>query len=77
MDNIFILGILILGPFFYMLLYAHELFGLPKYAPLIYMLALVVSLVFWNSMALIILLLSWLLVIGSWVYVVIGIFRYK
>ena len=77
MDSIFIIGIIGFGPLLFFMFYAHDIFGLSKFSPLIYISGLAIGFLWWEPLVSITLTLSWLLVIGSWAYIVIGIFRYK
>ena len=71
----FLAGIIIFGPLFYFLFYAHDIFGLPKWLSLIYVVGVVAGFVAWPPIASITVSISWLLVIGSWIWIIWNIFK--
>ena len=72
---LFLSGIIIFGPLFYFLFYAHDIFGLPKWLVLIYVLGVVSGFVVWPPITSIMVTIAWALVIGSWLWILWGIFR--
>lgn len=64
--SLWLLSIVFLAPVLYLLFYAHEIFGLPKSLILIYLLGLVIGFFFWKPLVLITLVITWSLMIISW-----------
>lgn len=69
--------VVFLGPVFYFLAYARELFNAPILLLLTYILCLVFGFTLWEPMVMITLVFTWLLTVASWVYVVWGMLRAK
>ena len=70
-----LVGTILLGPLFYFLFYAHDIFNLPKWSALIYIAGVASGFVFWPPIASITVTLAWILVIGSWLWLLWQIFR--
>ena len=70
-------AILFLGPIFYFLFFGSDIFGLPGYTVILYIIGLVVGFTLWKPMVLITLGLTWGLIIISWGMLFWGIVRQK
>ena len=80
MDHILpliISSILFLGPVFYLLFFGSDIFGLPRYTVILYIIGLVLGFTVWKPMVLITLGLTWGLIIISWGMIFWGILRQK
>ncbi|MCK4743308.1 MAG: hypothetical protein KAT25_05775 [Sulfuriflexus sp.] len=65
----------IVVPLFYFLFYAHDIFGLPRISVLIYIASLAIGFMYWPPLAIGTLVLAWVLMIGSWAWLIWQIFR--
>ena len=70
-----LMGIVVFGPLFYFLFYAHDIFGLPKWLALIYVVGVVLGFTVWAPIVSITVSIAWILVIGSWSWILWNIFK--
>lgn len=77
MIYLFISAVLILGPLFYLLFFAHEIFDYSKLTALAYIAGLAIGFTLWKPLVLITLTVSWSFVIGSWLWIVWNMMRAK
>ena len=73
--SLLLVSIVFLGPVLYLLFYAHEIFELPKFTILIYLLGIALGFLAWKPLVLITLVIIWSLIIISWVMIMWKIFR--
>lgn len=77
MIYLFISAVLILGPLFYLLFFAPEIFDCSKLTALAYIAGLAIGFSLWDPLVHITLAIAWSFVIGSWSWLVWKMLRNK